>query len=135
MDINPYLSFPGTCAEALAAYADILGGEITFSQTFGESPVAEHMPPETHAMIMHANLTVGSKQIMASDAPPDRYQRPQGTYVSLQIDDVATARAAFDRLAEGGEIQMPFEKTFWAAGFGMLVDRFGIPWMINCNEG
>jgi PhnB protein len=72
---------------------------------------------------------------MASDAPPDRYRAPQGTYVSLNFDDFGAGKAAFDRLAEGGEVQMPFEKTFWAAGFGMLVDRFGTPWMINCNEG
>jgi PhnB protein len=135
MDINPYLNFPGTCAEAFAAYADILGGEVTFSQTFGESPMGEDMPPEQRNYVMHANLTVGGKQIMASDAPPDRYTRPAGLYVSVQFDDVEQARTAFDRLSEGGEVQMPFQKTFWAEGFGMVVDRYGTPWMFNVSAG
>jgi PhnB protein len=134
ININPYLNFPGTCAEAFAAYADILGGEVTFSQSYGDSPMGDEMPGEYNDYVMHATLSVGGKLIMASDATPDRYVKPGGTYVSVQMPDVETARTAFDRLSEGGDVQMPFQKTFWAEGFGMLVDRYGTPWMFNVSH-
>jgi PhnB protein len=133
MQINPYLTFDGTCAEAFAAYARILGGTVEFSQTFGETPAAKDMPAEWQDRVMHAQIRSGGQVIMGSDAPPPYFEKPQGISVSLVYDAVEEGRRAFEALAEGGTIRMPFEPTFWAKGFGMLVDRWGIPWMINAG--
>ena len=135
MQVNPYLNFDGQCAEAFRFYERVLGGKIEAMMTHGESPIAGEVPPEWHDRILHARLVVGDQVLMASDSPPELYQKPQGLYVSLQVKRPAEARRIFDALAENGTVTMPFEKTFWAAGgFGMLVDRFGTPWMINCEQ-
>lgn len=82
---------------------------------------------------MHVRFSISGDVLMASDSPPDYYQgKPQGISVSLQIDDVAEAERKFNALIDGGTVTMPFGRTFWSKGFGMGVDRFGIPWMINC---
>lgn len=133
MRVDPYLNFDGNCAEAFRFYEQLLGGELEI-MTHGESPVAGEVPPEWHDRILHASLRLGDALLMASDAPPDRYQPPQGNYVSLAVEEPAQAERIFSALAEGGQVTMPFEKTFWAAGgFGMVTDRFGTPWMINCE--
>ncbi len=80
---------------------------------------------------MHARLTVGDQVLMGSDAPPGHYKEPAGFSVSIQIKDRAEAEGIFNKLAANGKVQMPFQKTFWAAGFGMCVDQFGMPWMVN----
>ncbi len=136
MQVNPYLNFDGQCAEAFRFYAQVLGGTIEAMMTHGESPIAGQVPPGWHDRILHARLVVGDQVLLASDSPPEQYQKPQGLYVSLSIDKPADAQRIFDALAENGTVTMSFEKTFWAAGgFGMLVDRFGTPWMINCEQG
>ena len=135
MQVNPYLNFDGQCAEAFRFYERVLGGKIEAMMTHGEAPIAGEVPPGWHDRIMHARLVVGDQVLMASDSPPEYYQKPQGLYVSLHIEKSADARRIFDALADNGAVTMPFEKTFWAAGgFGMLVDRFGTPWMINCEQ-
>lgn len=135
MDLNPYLTFPGTCAEALDFYADALGGEVIFTQRFSEMPGGTEMAKDAPDRIAHARLKIGDKQVMASDQPPGMpFDGHSGFNMQLGFTSTDAARAAFDRLAEGGEIRMPFEATFWAKGFGMLTDRFGVPWMINCDD-
>lgn len=131
MHINPYLSFNGTCAEAFKFYEQALGGQILFSMTWGEMPGADQFPAETHSRIMHINLKVGEQSIMGADAPPDRYEEPKGMSVSIHVKDKAEGDRVFKSLSEGGNVTMPFEQTFWSPGFGMCVDRFGIPWMVN----
>jgi len=133
MQVNPYLLFNGQCEEAFKFYADCLGGKIEAMMKNTESPAEEHVPPEWRDKILHARMTIGDSVLMASDAPPRRYQKPQGFSVSIGSRDVAEGRRIFNGLAENGTITMPFEKTFWAAGFGMCTDRFGIPWMVNCE--
>lgn len=133
MQISPYLNFDGQCAEAFRFYEQVLGGKIEYMMTMGESPMAGEVPPETHDRIMHVSLTVGDQRLMASDSPPDQYQKPQGLYVSLHYDTAEEGARVFNALAENGTVVMPFEKTFWAEGFGMLVDRFGTPWMVNAG--
>jgi PhnB protein len=133
MEANAYLFFDGKCAEALALYGKLLDGEVESLMTYGESPMADQFPPETREKVMHARLRFGETIVMASDAPPGRYHTPQGFSVSIGFEDLDRARRTFDALAEGGSVTMPFEKTFWAAGFGMLVDRFGTPWMVSCE--
>lgn len=134
MRVDPYLNFDGNCAEAMRFYAQLFGATLESMMTFGESPMADKVPAEAHSLIMHAALEIGDNLIMASDAPGGRYQQPQGISVSVLVDEPADAERIFHALAEGGQVKMPFEKTFWAAGgFGMVVDRFGTPWMINCE--
>jgi len=131
MKINPYLNFAGNCKEAFEFYQSILGGELNM-MTHGQSPMADQFP-DWRDKINHVCLSTGEFALMGSDSPPQYFQQPQGFFVSLIHDDAAEGRRIFDALAEGGTIRMPFEKTFWAEGFGILVDKFGTPWMINCG--
>jgi PhnB protein len=133
MQVNPYLLFNGQCAEAFKFYADCLGGQIEAMMTHAGTPAEEQVPAEWRDKIIHARLSVGDQVLMASDAPPEHYQKPQGFSVSLGIQDPADAERIFNALAENGTVQMPLQQTFWARSFGMCVDRFGIPWMINCE--
>ena len=134
LHLNPYLAFDGRCEEAFRFYAQSLGGKIAMMMTYGESPMAEQTPAELRGKIMHARLTVGDKVLMGSDAPPHMFAEPKGFHVSVVVDDPAEAERMFNALAEGGTIQMSLGETFWAQRFGMLVDRFGIPWMVNCEK-
>jgi PhnB protein len=134
MKLNPYLTFDGRCEAAFKFYEKVLGGKTEAMMTYGSSPMAEQTQPEWRDKIMHARITVGDQMLMASDAPPDRYQAMKGFMVTLGIDDPAEAERVFHALSEGGTVQMPIQKTFWAARFAMFVDRFGTPWMINCEQ-
>ncbi|MEO1918339.1 MAG: VOC family protein [Paracoccaceae bacterium] len=134
MNFNLYLIFNGNCAEAMTVNVEIFGGEITEIHTFGNSTLASGMPTAMHKLIMHVSLRIGDRVIMASDDPSGKYEPPRGAHVQTRFPKFAEAQRIFDPLAEGGEITMPFEKTFWTSGFGMLRDRFGIPWMVNCDD-
>ncbi|HEU4478115.1 MAG TPA: VOC family protein [Pyrinomonadaceae bacterium] len=133
MQLNPYLNFNGQCDEALKFYESVLGGKITFKQTWGDSPMAKHVPPETHQSILHSTMDVGGSTLMCADSPPDSYAEPKGIQVALHFKDTAEGERIFKALSEGGRIDMPFQATFWSPGFGMCADRFGIPWMVNCE--
>ena len=111
-----------------------MGGKVE-SHTYAGSPAESDIPPEWRDKIMHARLAVGDAVLMGSDAPPAHYQKPQGFSVSVSVKDAADGERIFKDLSEGGHVQMPFQKTFWAAGFGMCVDQFGIAWMVNCEQG
>jgi PhnB protein len=134
MDVNIYLSFDGRCAEAFDFYARVLGGTIEAKHTWSETPQAGDMPPDYQDKIMHALLRVGDKAIMGADAPPQWRTKPEGFSVSVNVADAAEGQRVFDALAEGGEVKMPFGPTFWAKGFGMLIDRYEIPWMVNAQD-
>jgi PhnB protein len=127
-----YLFFNGNCQEAFEFYAKALGGKIEAMLPHAGTPAEGHVPPEFGSKIMHAMMKVGDGALMASDAMPDHYAKPQGFSVSYQTTTPEDAERAFAALAEGGSVQMPIGPTFWASRFGMCVDRFGIPWMINC---
>lgn len=133
MQLNPYLHFNGRCEEAFKLYEKVLGGKIEVMLPHEGTPAAEHVPPEWKKKIMHARLNIGDQVLMASDAPPGHYHQPQGFTVSISIKDPAEAERIFKALADKGKITMPLDKTFWAQRFGMLVDQFGIPWMVNCE--
>jgi len=96
--------------------------------------MAEHVPAEWHDKVLHAHFRVGEQSIMGADAPPGRYEQPKGFSVTINVDTPSEAERIFHSLAEGGTIQMLIQETFWALRFGMLVDRFGIPWMVNCAK-
>jgi len=134
MQVNPYLSFNGQCEAAFKFYEQCLGGKIEFLLTYGESPMADKTPPESQKAILHASLSVGSQILMGCDTPPDRYEQPKGLWVSLGVKDPAEAERIYAALSENGQVFMPIQETFWAQRFGMAIDRFGIPWMINCEK-
>jgi PhnB protein len=132
MKIDPYLTFDGTCEQAMRFYADALGGTIAMMTRFGDSPGCEELPPDR---IMHARLTFGDQVLMASDNHPAfPYEGIKGCSISLNVDTPEQAQRAFDALSQGGTVQMPLGETFWAQRFGMFTDRFGVPWMVNCAK-
>ena len=131
MQLNPYLHFNGQCEAAFKFYEQCLGGKIEAMVSHVGTPAEAQVPSEWRDKIMHARLVVGGEVLMGMDAPPDRYKEPKGFNVSLQFNHVKEAERVFHALAENGKVGMPLQQTFWAARFGMLVDRFGIPWMIN----
>ena len=132
MQLNPYLLFVGQCEAAFTFYAKCLGGKIESMMHYEGSPCTNGVPPEWHKKIMHARLSLGDAVLMGSDAPPSRQEKPQGFSVSIQVKQPAEAERIFHALADNGMVRMPIQETFWAVRFGMLVDAFGIPWMINC---
>lgn len=133
MQALPYLNFNGNCREAFEFYAQTLGGEIVATHTYAEMP-PEHCPPGAGDRIMHMSLAFGDGRLMASDCPPGMpHETMSGIWVSLNPATVADGERIFNAFAEGGAAVMPFGPTFWAAGFGMVKDRFGTPWMINCE--
>ncbi len=134
MQLNPYLVFNGQCKEAFEFYERVLGGKIETMQTHGESPMAGQVPPEWKDKILHVHMSVGDRVLMGSDSPPQHYEKPQGFSVSLSVDDPADADRIFNTLAEKGSVRMPIQETFWASRFGMAVDQFGIPWIVNCER-
>jgi PhnB protein len=134
MKMNPYLNFKGNCEEAMRFYAKVLGGEILAMMTFEGTPAAEHVPAATRKNIMHACLKFGETRLMASDCPNDQFEPMKGMYVALHPETPDEAERIFRDLSEGATVQMPLAETFWAHRFGMMVDRFGTPWMINCEK-
>ena len=136
MKWNPYLTFGGNCEAAFKYYERVLGGKIVAMITHGDMPkeAQAQTPPDWKKLIMHARLIAGDNVLMGSDAPPDRFEKPQGFSVSIQIDDPKEAERVFAALADNGNVHMPLPQTFWAIRFGMLVDKFGIPWMVNCEQ-
>jgi PhnB protein len=134
MKLNPYLAFDGGCREAFEFYEKTLGGRIAFIQTYGESPMAANTPADAHGRVMHVTMQVGDQVLQGADAPPGQFSKPAGFCVALHVDDAADGERVFTALAQGGSVQMPYQATFWAKGFGMLIDRFGTPWIVNADQ-
>jgi PhnB protein len=134
MQCNPYLLFNGNCKEAFEFYERVLGGKIIAMMTFAETPAADHHGPDFRDKIIHARLTFGSSVLMASDAPPEHFQPMRGMQVTLNVDTADEAERIFQAFAESAQVKMPIQETFWAVRYGNLVDRFGTPWMINCEK-
>ena len=135
MDLNPYLTFDGNCAEAMEFYAEVFGGQIGMLMHVRDSPVAAEMPDGVQDQVMHAQLQVGDRILMASDNVMGSYERPEGVTIRAGFDDVDEAKRVFARLAQDGEVTMEFAPTFWSAGFGMCRDRYGVPWMVDWGPG
>lgn len=133
MQLNSYLTFNGDCKTAFEFYEKTFGGKLEAMMTHAGTPAESQMPPGWRDKILHARLMVGNSALMGSDAPPDRYQRPQGFYVNIGTTDPEEAERVFQALAADGKVTMPLQQTFWARRFGMLTDRFGVPWMVNCE--
>ncbi|MDE2162240.1 MAG: VOC family protein [Alphaproteobacteria bacterium] len=134
MQTHSHLSFNGQCEEAFRYYEKHLGGKITRLALYEGTPAEQHVPPELRKKVIHAEIKIGDTTMMAADAPPGRYQTSHGIAVTLAVDTPADAERMFNALADGGTVQMPMEMTFFAVKFGMLRDRFGIPWMVICEK-
>ena len=129
MAFDPYLFFGGNCREAFTRYQEIFGGELVLL-TMKDAP--GDVPPGQEDLIIHAALTIGDDLLMASDDPTAEGFGPvQGMQVDYATDDAGDAKRVFDALAEGGEVRAPLSETFFSPAFGMCVDRFGTPWMVN----
>ena len=130
--VQPYLNFDGNCADALHFYEKVLGAKIDAIMKFGQSPMAGQTAPEDAERVMHARFTIDGNVLMASDATcamPS--QGRHGFALSLSYPTAEEAHRVFGELTEGGKVEMPIGKTFWADAFGMGYDRFGTPWMVN----
>jgi len=134
MQMNPYLSFNGNCEEAFNFYEKNLGGKILASMTYEGTPMAEQVPAEWRKKIIHARMALGETLLMGSDAMPDRYEGTKGFSLNLNAKDPAEAERLFLALSEKATVTMTLQPTFWALRFGMLVDQFGISWMVNCEK-
>ena len=134
MQLNTYLCFNGDCEAAFHFYEQALGGKIECLLRHEGTPAEAQTPPEWRKKIIHGRLNVNGQTIMASDAPPSFYEQPKGFSVNIGVTDAAEAERIFHALEEGGQVRMPIGETFWAVRFGMVVDRYGIPWMINCEK-
>jgi PhnB protein len=132
--LDPYLTFGGNCADAMRFYERTLDGKVEMMMTFADSPMKEQVPPDAATRVMHARLRLGDRVVMASDSMPGQpWEGIRNVHLALMFDDVAEGRRVFDALAAGGQVTMPLQKTFFAEGFGMLVDRYGVPWMVNAG--
>ncbi len=135
MTVNPYLSFNGDCAEALGFYKECLGGGTLTVKLHRDSPTAERAVPEMLDKVMHAHLAVDGLTIMGADIPGAHYTVPT-PMVQLHLT-VATDEGAeeiFAALSQDATVFMPIQQTFWASRFGMLKDRYGVPWMVSCDQ-
>lgn len=143
MKLIPYLMFfNGDCRDAFDFYASALGGEIVSSITYGDMPPAPDQPPmpeEAKAQIAHVNLVAGAASIMGGDSimglcGGEQVEGRNDTTVNIEVDTIEEAERLFAALSAGGKVQMPLTETFWSHRFGMFEDRYGKPWMINCNK-
>jgi len=131
--LNTYLNFNGNTEEAFNFYKTAFGGEFLVVQRFGETPGCEEMPPDEKEKIMHIALPIGGNVLMGTDVPESMKQVENGTSMSISIntDSEQETRDLFAKLSEGGNVQMPLDKMFWGALYGMFTDKFGIQWMVN----
>lgn len=132
MQINTYLHYNGNCAEAFQFYEKVVDGRIVMSQTYGDSPAGDHGGMKDK--IIHARIEIGGTIVMGSDAPPDRFSAPAGFSMTLGVPSIEEAERRFAALSEGGQVHMPLMESFFAHRFGMLVDKFGVPWMVICEK-
>ena len=131
MQINPYLLFTGQCEEAFKFYEKLLGGKIQVMRAHEDTPAGSQVPAEWQKKILHARMTTPGGALMGSDAPPGRQAKPQGFSVSLSGNSTEKTKQVWDALADGATISLPLDQAPWGGTFGMLVDRYGIPWMLH----
>ena len=133
MKISVHLSFSGNCAEAFAGYARTFNGAVVFQMKYGESPMADEVPADWQDKLYHATMTIGDLTLMGGDHQID-YQAPKGFMLTVNPPTPDDAHRLFDALVQAGTVQMAIQETFWSPAFGMVIDRFGIPWSINCEQ-
>ena len=132
MNVQPYLSFEGRCQEALDFYKSAIGATIEVVMQFKDAPadVQMQISPGSKNLVMHSSFKVGDTQIMATDGGCSGASKFSGITLTLNAKDVAEAEKLFAALGNGGQVMMPLGETFFAHRFGMLADKFGVPWMV-----
>lgn len=133
MNFRPYLMFGGNCADAFAFYQSVFGGELQVLK-MDDLPPGEEAPPDSEGMVMHAALMVGDALLMGSDNPGGDFAGARDMVCSVSLPTAEEAKSIFEKLSEGGEVEMPIQEVFWSPAFGMLRDRFGTPWMVDCEH-
>ena len=134
MHVATYLAFNGDCRKAFEMYERVLGGKIAMIMTNGESPMADKIAPEMKDKIMHVTLQLPDGGLLqGADHPEGKAVKPEGFSVAVTVKDRAEAERIFKGLSEGAKVQMPMQQTFWSPAFGMLIDKFQVPWMVNCE--
>jgi PhnB protein len=134
MKLNAYLFFDGRCEEAFKFYEKVFGARIEMMLPHAGTPAESALPAEWGQKIMHARMNIQGNLLMGSDAPPGRGAKPQGFSVNIGVETPEEAERIFAALSENAHVGMPIAETFWAKRFGMLVDQFGTPWMVNCEK-
>ncbi len=132
--VNPYLVFDGTCEEAFKLYESTFHATDLQMVKFRGSPMEKHAGEAWADKVMHARMKINGQTLMGSDVGGDRFAKPQGFHVSVDAENPAEAERIYNALSEGGKVDMPLQKTFWAVRFGSFTDRFGTPWMVNCEK-
>ena len=130
MKLNTYLNYGGNCAEALRFYETHLGGKIGMLMTYDQMPGQSDIATQMKGKVLHANLTIGGTELMASDVPPDRFQPMRSVYICMSVESDAEAERIYKILTDGGEVFMPMQETFFATKFGQFRDKFGTSWMV-----
>ena len=130
MQLHTYLNYGGNCEQAFKFYEQHLGGKITMLMRHGEQPDASKVPAEWQNAVLHARMDLGGTELLGADMPPDRFQPIRSAYLTLTLGSDAEADRVFALLADGGQIFMPMQDTFFASRFAMLRDRFGTSWML-----
>lgn len=132
MKVQAYITFYGRCEEALAFYKKSVGAEVTGLMRWKESPDKDmKAPPGYEEKIMNAAFRIGETQLMADDGMSDKAVEYKGMTLAIEVADDIEAKRVFTAMSEGGKVTMPLMKTFWTSSFGMLTDKFGVPWMVN----
>ena len=132
MKVQAYVSFSGRCEEALEFYKKSIGAEVTGLMRWKESPDAGMKPPPGYEeKIMNAAFRIGETELMADDGMGEKPAEFKGMTLAIEVADDAEAQRVFAALGEGGKVTMPLMKTFWSSSFGMLTDKFSVPWMVN----
>ena len=133
MQLSTYIFFNGNCSDAVKFYEKHLGAKVVMMMRNADAPPEAKMPGGDN-MVMHVRMDIGANMLLASDCPPNMFDKPQGFRVMFGVEKAAEGERVFNALSEGGTVQMPYQKTFWAHRFGMETDQFGIPWMVNCEK-
>ncbi len=135
MQLSPYIAFDGNGREAIDYYCETLGAEIVMAMNFGDMPEqGDWITDANRDRLAHATLRIGDMTIMASDTPGfEPHNGFSGVTLQVACDTLEEGQTFFEKLAADGTVMMPFEKTFWAQRFGMLTDKFGVPWMVNVD--
>ncbi|WP_185235915.1 VOC family protein [Teredinibacter franksiae] len=133
MNISFHLDFNGECREAFEYYGYHLGGKIGMLLQYKDSPHAENVSSEWQGKVAHANIRVGNIELSGADVRPDQYEKPKGFYILLNVVSAEDVKSIFSEFCLEGDVILPLQKTFWSECYGMVVDRFGIPWKINCG--
>lgn len=134
MSLSFHIDFNGQCQEAFEYYAEHLGGVTGLMLQIKDSPMSENHDVHWQKKIVHANINFDGIEIAGADLTPEQYQTPQGFCVLLSFTSEEKVKSAFDKLAQGGNVIMAPQKTFWSKCYAIVTDKFGVPWKLNCGD-